>query len=675
VNAGLALEVLEDRTVLSVAHPFLSSSYDQLTISAFPNDSRIVDQWAIKNTAQGGVGKTGADTRVTRAWDVTTGSSKLIVSVQDTGVDYTHPDLYLNIWLNQGEIPASRRNNLRDYNGDGLITFRDLNDPRNKGLGKIADLNGNGYIDAGDVLKPMVKDALGRDTGKGGWADRISNNGDGFIDDLAGWNFVNNNNNPMDDFGHGTHVAGTIGAVGNNGIGVSGIAWNVQLMPIKFLSSTGNGNVNAFIAGLNYAVAHGAKISNNSWTGANFSTPLMDAIESARDRGHIFVAAAGNYDSDNDKYPNYPSSFQIDNIVSVAATDRNDTLASFSNYGARSVDLAAPGVDILSTTLKGGYGFNSGTSMATPHVTGVMALVWSVHPTWTYKQVITQVLTTVDKLPALTGKTSTGGRVNAAAAVGSAQIASTPPRIVSAVPGGPAANTLSKVRVTFDRAVNPTTFSGADVRLTTPTSKVIPISSVKVVAGTGERTYEITFATQYAAGSYAMRIGPEVMDRAGVKMAIWTGSFRINTVKPVVTKTYTQSAKTAILPRGHSVSLLTISDNIAISDVNVRLSITHPRLSDLYIHLQAPDGTNIVLFNRMGGSSANMVNTVFDDQASVHIALGRAPFTGSFQPTVALSNLANKSAKGTWKLWVVDRGGVNRGTIENWSLIVKPKAV
>src|SRR5262249_30983717 len=160
------------------------------------------------------------------------------------------------------------------------------------------------------------------------------------------------------------------------------------VMPIKFMNASGSGSVSQFIAGLDYALTHGAKISNNSWTGAAQSQALTAVIDRARAAGHIFVAAAGNDASNNDRTPVYPASFTHDTVVPVAAPDRQDHLASFSNYGATSVDLAAPGVDILSTLPGGQYGFLSGTSMATPQVTGVLALVWAQHPTWSYSQVI-----------------------------------------------------------------------------------------------------------------------------------------------------------------------------------------------------------------------------------------------------------------------------------------------
>ncbi len=638
------------------------------------SDPRLSDQWALSNTGQDG-GTAGADIDATKAWAVTTGSSRMVVSVMDTGIDYDHPDLYKNIWINQAEIPASIRARLTDVDGDGLITFYDLNNPVNQGPGKVTDHGHKGYIDADDILMPVSE---------GGWADGKDTSGDGYVDDLVGWNFVNNTNRPADDFGHGTQVAGVIGAMGNNGVGVSGIDWKVQLMPIKFMNSSGSGSISDFIEGLNYAVAHGAKISNNSWTGATYSTPLLEAIQSARAGGTIFVAAAGNFDGNNDTSPVYPAGFQVDNVVSVAATDRNDRLAGFSNYGARSVDLAAPGVDVLTTTMGGGYGYNSGTSLATPQVAGVLALVWSAHSNWTYSQVIRQVTSTVDKVPALAGKTITAGRVNAGAALGGGEVATpatTPPRVVSAVSVG-AATALSRVRVTFDRAISPSSFQKADVRLTNPKGQVITIWGVTVVARSGDRTFDITFPKQTLAGSYAMRIGPDVRDLRGVKMTAWAGTFKVAattprptpTPRPVTTRTYTSSVRATVTPRGRAVSQLTVPDNLTIADLNVRISLTHPRLSDLVIHLQAPNGMDLVLLNRMGGQMKNLTNTTFDDQAATMFLLGQAPYTGSYQPAVPLSNFNGQSAKGTWKLWVEDQGGQNTGTLLSWSLVVRPRA-
>ena len=304
-----------------------------------------------------------ADIDAPEAWDISTGSGSIIVAVIDTGIDYNHPDLADNLWTNAGEIAG---NNLDDDDN-------------------------------------------------------------GFIDDVHGFNFVANTGNALDDNSHGTHVAGTIGAVGNNGIGIAGVAFDVQLMAVKFLNSSGSGSTSNAIKSLNYAVAQGAKISNNSWGGGGFNSALSSAINSARAAGHIFVAAAGNSGTDNDTTPFYPASYTQDNVVAVTATSRIDALASFSNYGDSSVDLAAPGLSIYSTLPGGGYGYKSGTSMAAPHVTGALAVVWDVHPDWTYSQVIEEVLGSVDVLPALSGKVATGGRLNLANALGDALPPPPPP--------------------------------------------------------------------------------------------------------------------------------------------------------------------------------------------------------------------------------------------------------
>lgn len=213
VSVEAALKAYRDDSRVAYAEPdyLLSTKW-------IPNDSQFGTQWDLRNTGQSG-GTYGADINAASAWDVNRGSTKVVVAIMDSGIDYTHPDLYRNIWLNQKEIPLSRSANLLDIDGDRLITFRDLNDSRNQGKGKITDLNGDRVIDARDILAPMNKDYRGYDLGTGGWADGISQDGDtAHIDDLVGWNFTNNTNKPLDDYGHGTHVAGTIGADGNNGI-------------------------------------------------------------------------------------------------------------------------------------------------------------------------------------------------------------------------------------------------------------------------------------------------------------------------------------------------------------------------------------------------------------------------------------------------------------------------
>ena len=294
-------------------------------------------------------GTPGADIRATNAWDVFTGSSQTLIGVIDTGVDYTHPDLQANIWTNPGEIPGNNN-----------------------------DDDGNGYID-----------------------------------DIHGWDFVNDDNDPMDDHGHGSHVSGTIGAVGNNGIGVVGVCWNVKIMGLKFLSASGSGSTANAVLAVQYATQMGVRLTSNSWGGGGFSQALFDAIQDANLNGILFVAAAGNNGANTDASPHYPSSYNLPNIIAVAATDHNDQLASFSNYGATSVDLAAPGVNILSTFPGASYGAISGTSMATPHVSGAAGLVFGRFPSIGHLDAKGLILSRVDPLPNLAGVVQTGGRLNA----------------------------------------------------------------------------------------------------------------------------------------------------------------------------------------------------------------------------------------------------------------------
>jgi len=298
-------------------------------------------------------GTVDADIDAPEAWDITTGSRSVIVAVIDSGVDYNHPDLASNIWTNTREI-------------------------------------------AGD----------GRD-----------NDGNGYADDLHGFDFANGDGDPMDDNGHGTHVAGTIAAAGNNGVGMTGVSWGAQIMALKFLDAAGSGYLSNAVSALNYAVMMGAQISNNSWGGGPYEQVLHDAIQSAGAKGHLFVAAAGNENSNNNAVASYPGNFNLDNVISVAATDRNDRMASFSNWGATTVDLAAPGVMIASTTPGNTYSYMDGTSMATPHVSGVAALLWSSDPSLSTAEVKQRLLGGVDPIGHLSGNstkpTLTNGRLNA----------------------------------------------------------------------------------------------------------------------------------------------------------------------------------------------------------------------------------------------------------------------
>jgi len=243
----------------------------------------------------------------------------------------------------------------------------------------------------------------------------IDDDGNGFVDDYYGYDFVNNDGDPFDDNGHGTHVSGTIAAEGNNGIGITGVNWDAQIMGIKFLDAGGFGSYFDAIQAVEYSTMMGVSVTNNSWRGYGFSQGLYDAIAAAGEQGQLFVAAAGNESNDNDNpdFRAYPASFDLDNIIAVAATDDNDQLAWFSNFGTTSVDLGAPGVDILSTIPGNNYAFFSGTSMATPHVVGVAGLLLAEDPGLSAEEVKKLILETTDPLPSLEGKTVSGGRLNA----------------------------------------------------------------------------------------------------------------------------------------------------------------------------------------------------------------------------------------------------------------------
>jgi len=261
----------------------------------------------------------------------------------------------------------------------------------------------------------------------------------GKVDDWKGWNFIRSSNNAYDDNMHGTHCAGTIGAVGNNGVGVAGVNWHVKLMPLKFLDSSGSGTSTDAIKAIEYAVQMGVDILSNSWGGGGFSTSMETAIKKANDASILFVAAAGNDGTDNDAIPHYPSNYEVANVVAVAASDHGDNRALWgsgggddgcgfvcsnavaatpgSNYGKTTVDIAAPGKEILSTVPGNSYGVLSGTSMATPHVAGGAALLLSVNPNLTVAQLQSALYNTVDPLDDFANKIVTGGRMNIHAAV------------------------------------------------------------------------------------------------------------------------------------------------------------------------------------------------------------------------------------------------------------------
>ena len=330
--------------------------------ATYPNDPSFPQQWGLHNTGQLG-GRPDADIDAPEAWDITTGSRSVVIAVIDTGVDYNHVDLANNTWVNPGEIP-----------GDG-----------------------------------------------------IDNDGNGFVDDINGWDFAYGDADPMDVDGHGTHVAGIIGASTDNATGVAGVAWDVQIMALKGLGDTGTGSSADLLAAINYATMmrrdHGINVvaSNNSWGGGSYSQATFDAIEAAGREGVLFIAAAGNFGTNNDQLPFYPASYDSANIIAVAAVDQFNDIAGFSQYGVTSVDIGAPGVAIYSTLPNDSYGSMDGTSQATPFVAGVAALLASYNPAASAQEIRQAILSSAVPNPALAGLVATGGVLNAAAALDAIQ--------------------------------------------------------------------------------------------------------------------------------------------------------------------------------------------------------------------------------------------------------------
>lgn len=286
------------------------------------------------------------------AWDYTQGSKSVVVAVVDTGVDYKHPDLAANIWTNTKEIA------------------------------------GNG----------------------------IDDDGNGYIDDIHGWDFGDKDNDPNDNdtskkqYGHGTHVAGILGAVGNNNLGVSGVSPNVSIMVTKhYRANDSVGYLWDIPQGIRYAVDNGAKVINLSLGSSSFDKAQFEALSYANDRGVLVIASAGNNGRNNDVTPYYPANYDLPNIITVASLDQNNNLASDSSYGFQSVDIAAPGVGIYSTFPDSRYATWGGTSMAVPYVTGAAALLLAANPKLTVSELKRDILASVQQVPALQGKVATGG--------------------------------------------------------------------------------------------------------------------------------------------------------------------------------------------------------------------------------------------------------------------------
>jgi len=481
-----------------------------------------------------------------QAWDIVSGNPSVVVAVVDTGVAYLHPDLAANRWINPGEI---------------------------------AD---NGLDD----------------------------DGNGFVDDVGGWDFVDNDSSPGDPNTHGTHVAGIIGAVGDNGIGVAGVNWSTSIMALRFMDASGSGWISDSVLAINYATMMrnlygvNVRVINASYGSTGGSDAAEEAaIAAAGAAGILFVAAAGNDGVDADTAPHYPSCYALDNIISVANSDANDHIVGTSNYGRTTVDLAAPGDLIYSTVTGQTYTYKSGTSMAAPHVAGVAALAWSIAPAATYQQIRDAILRGADPLPAADlGKTVTDGRLNALGAL----------RELGARFQGTCWNDLD----------------GDGAR----------------DAGEPARPNATVYLDANGNGIFDPR--PCVFVSTDVPKAILEGF----------------SARTY--------SNLTVSGlPVQVADVDVRLDITHTRDGDVSVNLFGPDGTVVGLLAFVGGSGDNFTGTILDDSATIPIASGSAPFTGRYRPRFPLAPLSGKDPNGTWRLEVRDVVTGEVGTLTGWSLM------
>jgi len=565
VNRDHLIKKLASNPAIEVAEP----DY-RLHALTLPNDPNFSELWGMQNTGQNG-GTAGADIKAVDAWDISTGSNDIIIGIIDTGMDYTHPDLIDNRWVNPGDLPGS----------------------------------------------------------------------------TYGYSTLNAEQDPMDSDSHGTHVAGTIGASGNNGTGVVGVNWNVTLLPCQFLGPTGGSTAGA-IECINYftdlKLNHGVdiKATNNSWGGGGYSDTLRAAIESGGEAGILFIAASGNDGGNADSAPMYPAAYDLDVIVSVASTDRNDAMSGFSNYGLTSVDLGAPGSAILSTVPGGGYASYSGTSMASPHVAGAAALLWSVNPDLTADEMKAILMNSGDSLVALEGKTVSGKRLNLVNAMAEAD--PTPSFKLSLTPRNQQIVAGEATQYTLDIG------SIADWmgELTLSVDVEPTLEGVSLSATTGQPgqslTLDVITSAETAWGDYQFTV-------TGTDSA--TGEL----VKSV-------SANLSILPQGlqdyayNNDTVIAIPDNNAegisssitvpqqgvVFGTDVGVNISHTWRGDLLVKLQSPEGTEHILHNRTGGSEDDLVQN-----------WQLAAFNG-------------ETMQGDWTLLVSDNAGLDTGSLNSWSL-------
>jgi len=573
-----ALSVLHNHPLIDYAEPNYLQYVDQT-----PNDPNFSQLWGLNNTGQTG-GINDADIDAPEAWNISTGSSEIIVGVIDTGIDYDHKDLAANIWSNPEEIP------------------------------------GNG----------------------------IDDDANGYVDDVHGINSITGTGDPMDDHYHGTHCSGTIGAVGNNTIGVVGVNWMVKLIGLKFLDSGGSGWTDDAIECINYAVALknrgvNIRVLNNSWGGGGYSQALIDAIDVANNAGILFVAAAGNSSLNNDIIPHYPSSYMNDNILSVASIDHNDELSYFSNYGPESVDLGAPGSSILSTFPDNSYSTLSGTSMATPHVSGAAALLLSVNDQLSVQQLKSLLMDYGES--GLDGMCVSNAKLNVYNSLSRVEPPTPTFRLSSdTLPqsinqGGSASYDINIVSVSgFTGSVNLSTSSEPAINATIefdPNPCTPDISS----------NMTVSTSTETEPGDYVITVTGD----SGFITKTTSVALKVNP-KDLVPVSYSNYPNPVIpIPdnkRNGVKSFIDVPDSLTIWEISCEVNITHTYISDLVVKLISPSQTEVVLHNREGGWTHDIHQTYY--------------------PT----EFRNENSEGAWTLFVSDNYKYDVGTLDSWTLTI-----
>ena len=518
--------------------------------SDVPNDALFGQQWGLRNTGQvidGVTGTSGADIRAAQAWDITEGSRGIVVGVVDSGVDYNHPDLAANVW----SAPSAFTVNI----GGQVITC-----------------------------------AAG----------------------THGFNAITRTCDPMDDLGHGTHVSGIIGGTGNNGAGISGVSRVGSIMGLKFISGAGSGTTVNAIAAIEFAIQVKAlfpttaniRVLNNSWGGTYNSLALRDEISLTLAADMLLVASAGNSARTNDLVPDYPASYDLPNIVSVAATDNADALASFSNWGTTTVHLGAPGNDVLSSLLSGTYGLQNGTSMAAPMVSGAAALVLSAC-SLTTSQLRSNLLNNVDPLTSVAGKTTSGGRLNVYRSLTGCAGAPQPGFRVSVTPGTQTTEVNGSVNLTV--TVTPVNgFTGAVSLAATglPAGVAAAFNPSSIAGGSGTSTLTLTtgptaqsgtaFITvtgtsgaQTSTSGVALTVGATIASGQTISGALTTS----DQVSPQQTKRYADFYR------------VTLSSTAAVT-IDLK-----SRVFDTFLYVLSTSGTTLYSSDNEGGGGDSQIST------------------------------------------------------------------